>query len=146
MLIDQWDILPSNILNPASHLRSTPKNGTIVEGLPSKTFWEFSGGGRFPVSASKYAISVDDTGLQPFAQIATPNGGSGLFASPCIVPSLRGKTLTQARTLITRAHCRVGKIAKPPHVAPHHTLRVQQQLPSAETSKPANWKVFLRLR
>ncbi len=143
VLIDQWDIDPTNILSPASHLHSTPKNGTIVEGLPSKTFWEFSGGGRYQVSHSKYAISVDDTGLQGFAQVA---GGSGLFGSPCVVPSLRRKTLRQARKLITGAHCRVGKIAKPRHVAAHHTLRVVGQLPKARSSKPANWKVFLRLR
>jgi hypothetical protein len=140
VLIDQWDI--TNLLDAASHLRSTPKNGTIVEGLPSKTFWKFSGGGRYQVPHSKWAISVDDTGLQGFAQVA---GGSGLFGSPCVVPSLRRKTLSQARKLITRAHCRVGKIAKPRHVAPHHTLRVVRQLPKARSSKPANWKVFLRL-
>jgi hypothetical protein len=144
VLIDQWDI--TNILARGSRLRSTPRDGTIVEGLPSKTFWEFAGGGRYPVSHSKYAISVDDTGLQPFAQVSAPNGGSGLFGSPCVVPSLRRKTLGQARRLITRAHCRIGKIAKPRHVAAHHTLRVVQQLPKARSSKPANWKVFLRVQ
>ena len=143
VLIDGWDI--TNIADPASHLRASPKDGTIVEGLPSKTFWEFSGGGRYQVSHSKWAISVDDTGLQAISLVPPPNGGSGLLASTCVVPSLRHKTLSQARTAISRSHCRLGKVAKPRHVAAHHTLRVVQQLPKARSSKPANWKVFLRL-
>ncbi len=114
-------------------------------GSPLTTFWAFSGGGRYQVSHSKYAISVDDTGLQAFPLVSPPNGGSGLLASTCVVPSLRRKTLSQARKAISRAHCRLGKVAKPRHVAAHHTLRVIQQLPKARSDKPANWKVFLRL-
>ena len=143
VLIDPWDI--TNVADPASHLRVKPKDGTIVEGLPSTTFWAFSGGGRYQVGHSKYAISVDDTGLQAFPLVSPPNGGSGLLASTCVVPSLRRKTLSQARKAISRAHCRLGKVAKPRHVAAHHTLRVVQQLPKARSDKPANWKVFLRL-
>jgi virginiamycin B lyase len=31
----------------------------------------------------------------------------------CIVPKLKGKTLTQARTLLSKAHCALGKVKKP---------------------------------
>lgn len=141
VLIDSWDI--SNITNPASHLRATPNDGTIVEGLPSNTFWEFSGGGRYQVGQSTNAISVDDTGLQGFALVAPPSGGSGLHTSRCVVPSLRRKTLSQARRSLRRAHCRLGKVAKPRRA--HHTLHVVAQLPKARSSRPANWKIFVRL-
>ena len=31
----------------------------------------------------------------------------------CVVPKLKGKTLTQARQLLRRAHCKLGKVTKP---------------------------------
>lgn len=143
VLIDGWDI--TNLTNPASHLRASPKDGTIVEGLPSNTYWAFSGGARYQAAATHAAVRVDDTGLQGFAQIPPPNGGTGLGGVTCVVPSLRHKTLSQARRLIIRAHCRLGRVATPSRRPSHRALWVVQQLPRAHSAKPANWKVFLRL-
>ena len=60
--IDPWDI--ANIGNPASHLNSVPSNGTVVEGLPSKQFWTFSGGDCFERSnTAAGAVAINDASL-----------------------------------------------------------------------------------
>ena len=66
--IDQWNI--DNISDPAAHLRTAPADGTVVEGIPSGTYWMFGGGDRAPTAASAKAISVDDAGLTPFTEVA----------------------------------------------------------------------------
>ena len=33
--------------------------------------------------------------------------------SRCVVPRLKGKTLTKARSSLKRAHCRLGSVSKP---------------------------------
>jgi cell wall-associated NlpC family hydrolase len=43
-----------------------PANGTILEGLPSGTYWSITNGERTPTSASTQAVAVDDTSLDPF--------------------------------------------------------------------------------
>ena len=70
--IDQWDI--NNIANPAAHLNAKPANGTLVEGLPSRSYWSFSGGRRRPAGASGAAVKVDDVGLGafPFSDVTPP--------------------------------------------------------------------------
>ena len=40
--IDQWDL--PNITNPLARLRPTPADGTLVEGLPSGTYWTLTAG------------------------------------------------------------------------------------------------------
>jgi cell wall-associated NlpC family hydrolase len=62
--IDQWDI--ENPSNPAAHLRPYPADGTMVEGLPSDTYWLFGGGFRSSSPASSGAVAVDDAGLAAF--------------------------------------------------------------------------------
>jgi cell wall-associated NlpC family hydrolase len=43
-----------------------PANGTILEGLPSGTYWSITNGERTPTSASTQAVAVDDTSLDAF--------------------------------------------------------------------------------
>ena len=45
------------------HLTAAPLNGTIVEGMPSKTFWSISGGKRTKRGKSTPSFQVDDTSL-----------------------------------------------------------------------------------
>jgi hypothetical protein len=143
VLIDQWDI--DNIANRAAHLRAAPADGTIVEGLPSKRFWEFSGGGRYAVGASNLAVSVDDTAISAFPLVQPPSGGGGLPGTTCVVPSLRRKTLAQVKRALGRAHCKLGKVGRPKHVGRHQTLHVVAQLPKPASSHPVNYRVYVRL-
>lgn len=72
--IDQWDV--GNPGNPAAHLRPYPADGTLVEGLPSTTYWSFEGGLRTQVSANPAAIGIDDFGLAVFPIRSTPVAGA----------------------------------------------------------------------
>ena len=64
--VDEWDL--EHITNPAAHLNETPADGTIVEGVPSDTYWSFSGGLRTEVSRTPGATTVDDVGLSAFPE------------------------------------------------------------------------------
>jgi hypothetical protein len=140
--IDVWDI--DNLGTPAAHLAKAPADGTIVNGLPSGNYWGFTGGGRYPTGASSRAIAVDDASLVTFPQVQPPSGGGGLSGS-CIVPGLRHKTLSQVKNALSRAHCRLGRVRRPKHVARGHTLRVVSQNPRANTMHSPGYHVGVTL-
>jgi hypothetical protein len=96
--IDQWDL--SNLSNPAAHLGAAPRNGTVVEGLPSRSYWTFAGGTRRLSSTRSAAVQVSDSGLAAFAAI------------PCVVPRLTRLTLTQVRRTLRQADCGLGKVRR----------------------------------
>ena len=68
--IDQWAI--DNIADPHAHLRRAPADGTVVEGLPSHAFWQFSGGLRHTAVATAGAVTEDDAGLAAFPLYVAP--------------------------------------------------------------------------
>ncbi len=47
----------------------------------------------------------------------------------CVVPKLKGKTLSQARTALKKAHCTLGRVKKPKHS--RGTLKVESSTPKA---------------
>jgi hypothetical protein len=65
----------------------------------------------------------------------------------CIVPKLKGKSLTSARTLLSRAHCALGKVKRPRARKGHKlgTLVVGSQSPSAGRKLAAGSKVAVVL-
>jgi len=69
VVIDRWDI--QNISNSITHLRAQPETGTIVEGLPSGRYWQFSAGMRTAAAPSYTAVSVEDVGLTSFLESPT---------------------------------------------------------------------------
>jgi len=149
--VDPWDL--SNIGNPASRLLSVPINGTVVEGLPSGAYWCFSGGYRTSVGPTPGAVSVDDQGLEAFAQ-AGPLGAAGCSAPAsapqkaapqCVVPRLKHMSLKRARVALHKALCRVGKVRRPRRWGRHHLLRVFGQSLRPHSKRPADFKVNLRL-
>jgi hypothetical protein len=144
--IDQWDV--DNIGNSMSHLRRSPASGTLVEGLPSRTYWQFEKGGRMPVAASSAAIKVDDQALSPYPILPGSSGGGSLGGSTrCVVPALRQMTINQARRALVRAHCTLGKIHRPRHPRRNHTLRVNTQNPHASTtSRHSGYRVGVFVR
>jgi len=62
----------------------------------------------------------------------------------CVVPRLKGQTLTQAERSLGRAHCKLGRVTKPKHH--RHKLVVVSQSPGAKKTTPGGTKVSLRLR
>ena len=142
--VDEWNI--DNISNPAAHLTARPADGTVVEGLPSQTYWSFTGGARAPTDASVTAVAVDDAGLAAFPLLPPASGGTAFGKSVrCVVPNLRRMTLGQARRALTRAHCHLGKIHRPRHVRRHHVLRVTKQSARAKSAHADTYAVNLTL-
>ena len=153
--VDEWDI--DNITNPAAHLDATPISGTIVEGLPSDSYWSFSGGYRSSMGANPAAVGVDDVGLASFplqpssaggtgGTAATGAGGGGESkpsgASLCEVPSVKGLTLSKATKALARAQCQLGKVHGPRRGAPSHVIR---QSAKPGSTHPAGYAVTLTL-
>jgi hypothetical protein len=87
--VDQWDL--ANVSSPAAHLNAKPLDGTVVEGLPSRSYWVFTRGRRRLTSANVAAVRVDDVGLAAFRGI------------PCVVPRLGELTLGRARRALLPA-------------------------------------------
>jgi hypothetical protein len=66
----------------------------------------------------------------------------------CVVPNLGHKTLARAKQLLARAHCKLGKVAKPSKHAKkrrNHKLAVVSQKPGAKRIMVAGSKVNVRL-
>jgi streptogramin lyase len=75
----------------------------------------------------------------------TPSGTISEFPIPsCVVPKLKGKTLTQARRLIARAHCKLGKVTQPKGHTKHKLVVVSQK-PGARKTLPVGAKIAVRL-
>ena len=160
--IDQWDV--DNAGGPYIALRSTPVNGTVVEGLPSDLYWLFTGGYRSRTSPTSPSVQVDDIGLNSYPQASSgggsggtggsagsagpgPSGGSGRSSSHgavCVVPRLHHMTLSQARRALLRAHCRLGHVRRPRQPR-HGTLRVNRQSSPARSRHRARYAVNVRL-
>lgn len=89
--VDQWDV--KNTSDPHAHVRGAPVDGTLVAGLPSRSFWTFAAGRRQPAGANPAAVGVDDKGLAAYPV--------------CVVPKLRGKLLAKAKRKLERNQCKV---------------------------------------
>jgi hypothetical protein len=63
---------------------------------------------------------------------------------PCIVPSLKGKTLRAARRALHAAHCRLGKVSQPPHR--RRALTVTHQAPARGVRLAHEGAVMVTLR
>jgi hypothetical protein len=68
-----------------------------------------------------------------------PRGGSG-GQRTCHVPNLIGKKLGAARTALSRANCKLGKVTKR-HTKPKNRGRVLSERPSAGASRSAGAKI-----
>jgi hypothetical protein len=68
-------------------------------------------------------------------------------AAKCKVPKLKGKSLSKAKSLLKKSHCKLGKVTKPKK-RKHHKLGklvVKSSSPKAGATKPAGTKVALKL-
>ena len=129
--IDQWDILHAR--SALAHLSVRPADGTIVEGLPSQTYWVFQGGTRQTIPATSAATQVDDAALDPYPMV------------PCVVPALGGMTLAQATNVALAADCAIGTVHRLRSPGPHQFLRVVSQTPGAGAQRVALKPIALTL-
>jgi len=88
-------------------------------GAPLPAFPSFTGPPCVAPPALHGAGPAPSAGPGPAPAAASSGPGSQVLGSiarspaRCVVPRLRGRTLTQARRLITRAHCRLGSVIRP---------------------------------
>lgn len=88
-IIDQWDI--QNPTSCLAHLLPAPADGTVVEGLPSGTYWSFAGGQRTELAVPlPGAVQVDDGALTAFPLAA--QGGSPPSIGPCVATLAPGQS------------------------------------------------------
>jgi len=129
--IDAWDA--ANIFNPAAHLAYAPATGTVVEGLPSGAYWQFTAGLRRLTSPTPGSVPVDDRSLTPFPGV------------PCRVPRLTHLTLPQVKLALLAADCHLGKVHVHRTTRRRHVLRVIRQVPRARTKHVAYYTVGITL-
>jgi hypothetical protein len=108
--------------------------------------------GTTPVStASAYKIVAADAGrpLRCRADASNPAGTKSSLSvvrnvpPQCVVPALKGKTLTKARAALRKAHCRLGTVKKP-HT--HAKLVVSKQSPKPGVKRVYGTKVNVTLK
>jgi len=108
---------------------------------PDSTFAGWSGGVCSGAGACEITLH-SDTDLT--ATFATKAGEHKLPPEEkCAVPTLAGKTLGQARTVLAAAHCSLGTITKPKHKK--GALIVKSSSPAAGATLPAAGRVDLTL-
>jgi hypothetical protein len=103
----------------------------------------FTKTGSFTVTVT----ATDAVGNKSSATLHVTVGPGGPNRQPCVVPKLKGKSLSKAKNLLTKAHCALGKVTKPKK-RKHHKLGklvVKSSSPKAGSSKPAGTKVNLTL-
>ena len=79
-------------------------------------------------------------------QAAPGSGGTPPPPPPvvvqCHVPKLKGKTLSKAKKVLVRAHCKLGKVSSS---KTHRTHKVVSQKPGAGKTLPAGAKIAVKL-
>ncbi len=123
---------------------------------PLTTNWSFGDGGSGTGSSVTHTFTR--TGRFTVKLTATDTAGNAtsksltvtVSAKPlprCVVPKLKGKTLSQAKTALSKAHCRLGTVHRP-KPRKHHKLPklvVTSSSPGARSSRPNGTKVALTL-
>jgi hypothetical protein len=169
--VDEWDL--DNMASPLAHLNAMPASGTVVQGIPSGSYWSFSGGYRSPTDASSSAVGIDDVGLAAFP--LQPAQGGGATSTPeanasggsssansnspptpsakpgdtileCVVPNLKNMSLGAARTALTTARCRLGNVRRPRRIPRGHVLRVSAQSVKSGSGRTRGYPVGITLK
>ncbi len=114
-------------------LTATPASGS--------TFAGWSGEGCSGTGACHLTLQADTHVIATFTATTPP------VEEKCVVPTLAGKTLAQARSALSAAHCTLGTVAKPKKKKGHKLgpLVVKSSSPEAGTTMAANSKVNLKL-
>ena len=144
---------PASLLKGARASFSVPKPTDAFSAV-SSVKWSFGDGSA---GATGVAVSHTFTRTGHFTVKATATDAAGNAATKslvvtvktknqCIVPKLKGKTLSQAKTLLKRAHCRLGTLHKPkPSTGKHPKLVVSKTSPGAGKVRPAGTMVAVTL-
>lgn len=146
---------PASVFKGAKASFSVPKPTDAFSAV-SSVRWSFGDGSA---AATGLAVSHTFTRTGHFTVTVTATDAAGNPASKsfavivkaktqCVVPKLKGKTLSKAKTLLVRAHCRLGQVHRPgpPKHHKHRTLIVSKTSPVAGQVRPAGTKVAVTLK
>ena len=136
--------------------RATFRTSATDAFSPLTTKWSFGDGGSG--SGSSVTHTFSRTGRFTVKLTVTDSAGNAtsksitvtISAQPlprCVVPKLKGKTLGQAKTALSKAHCRLGRVHRP-KPRKHHRLPklvVTKSSPGARSSRPNGTRVALTL-
>jgi hypothetical protein len=75
-----------------AHLASAPANGTVLEGLPSQSYWSFKSGYRSPTAATATAVAVNDVSLAVYPEVPPTTVSPPRISGT----AQQGQTLTEA--------------------------------------------------
>jgi hypothetical protein len=122
---------------PTTCSKSFPKGTSVSLTAHPATGYRFSGwsGSCHGTGACKLTLNSNSAVTATFVKIPPA----------CVVPRLKGKTLAQARTLLSKAHCTLGKVTRPRHVTNGQKLVVGSTRPGAGTKLPQGAKVAVTL-
>ncbi len=111
--------------------------------VPASSYTVNSDGSITAVSPPESPGVVDVRVTTPAGQTAVTSADVFTFATPlvanCVVPKLKGMTLTKARKALTKSHCELGKIKGPKG----KKARIKKQGPKAGTVLTAGSKVMV---
>jgi hypothetical protein len=99
---------------------------------------KFGTAGKFTVTVTATDAVGNSSSTTLKVTVTGPPGAK------CVVPKLKGKSLSRAKGLLKRAHCALGKVHKPKHHK-HGKLVVTRSSPGAGAKKLAGTKVALTL-
>jgi hypothetical protein len=113
--------------------------------------WARDGAPIGGATAATYTVHATDAGhaLTCAVTASTAAGAASAVSAAlripanCVAPKLAGKTLGVARTALTRAHCKLGKVTRPRHGA---RLVVRSQAPKAGTVRAGGTAVAVTLK
>jgi hypothetical protein len=148
---------------PASAVQGTSASFSVAQPLDAfsavaSVNWSFGDGSADATgtqvshkfgSAGTFKVTVTATdgvgNTNSTSRNITVTGGSS--GTKCVVPKLKGKSLSKAKGLLKAAHCKLGKVTKPKPRKRHKLgkLVVKSSSPKAGSKRPAGTKVSLKL-
>lgn len=115
---------------------------TTVTGLSPATTYH----ARLDVATIDGSASGADVTFTTAPAQSGGGGNGGKTAPPrCVVPALKGLTLPTVRSRLKKAHCKLGTVHKPRHVAKRARLVVSRQSPAKGRRLKAGAKVAVTL-
>ncbi len=127
------------------HYRLVGSNSTGVSYGTDQTFTTTTTTTSTTTTTTPGTTTSTTTTTTPGTTPSTPGRPSESLLS-CLVPNLHGMTLGQARSVLNRAHCRLGKVHQPKRVVRHHVLRVAGQSARVRTEHARNYRVNITLK
>jgi hypothetical protein len=92
------------------------------------------------------AASCEGQNLESLLGYLAATPGGAYAPATCVVPTLRHRTLSQARAALVKRHCELGAVHRPSLRRRHHVLHVTRQSAKPGSKHPVGFRVRIWLR